>query len=685
MGCGASAEAREKYVVAGEEEIPLERATSQKNISWKRKSTDPTADIQMKQQQHASKRGINLALVDSNMRAYFADVAILQYFVITSPELLLLPWEYMRAMGVLQLRDPRRTDYTFLSHQWQLPVHPFPDMKQLTEHLDRVSTRFLWLDWFCVPQWSRDWSAVSQSIFAQTMVSFHSLCFNAADALVVLKRRDSGITMAEEDLGAVLVLEAEAAQQTFEAAGLKTTHAPLPSITSRICEVGLDLEYAIRAWCALEKTYLPNTSHKDVRLVQLIKHLSELRLGCESSISALMRSSRASKNTSDVRDNEAPSRLLAKIERINAIISLCQASPLNRRLYQNAWSYQYLKRRVLRISNPSDYRYLDNLFVTETSLGDNGILYIRSVQRQARITSFVPKLVDDIEEDRNEKISPSEEMARHAAAAIAATEEGTELTQTTCFVDGKDPAEDDLRMETFEDGEVGSFSLRNPMGGANGDGNDADDEGDADWADTNFGKQQVSLYQLVSGQFRSDASESPHANGDSGRKEVAGRNGDSKASQDSNRSSRYTIAGGSSFTKFTKSKLLSKAQSDRLQRWTVNQAGTPSDVELMPDDDGNDDDIGDVPELHPGAMVVRFDGKLLIQVLRNDEALKELQIRVSDMGVLGAHPVKEKILLRWRGTPSAVTHFQAVVVERLEICHQDVRQHQMATRMTRLA
>ena len=71
----------------------------------------------MQQQQHASKRGINLALVDSSIVAYFADVTILQYFAVAAPELLLLPWEYMRAMGVLQLRDARRTDYTFLSHQ----------------------------------------------------------------------------------------------------------------------------------------------------------------------------------------------------------------------------------------------------------------------------------------------------------------------------------------------------------------------------------------------------------------------------------------------------------------------------------------------------------------------------------------------------------------------------------------
>ena len=46
----------------------------------------------------------------------------------------------------------------------------------------------------------------------------------------------------------------------------------------KIDEVGLDLEYAKRAWCALERCYLVSRDsfHKDTRLLRLVPLLKEL-------------------------------------------------------------------------------------------------------------------------------------------------------------------------------------------------------------------------------------------------------------------------------------------------------------------------------------------------------------------------------------------------------------------------
>eukprot|EP00966_Prymnesium_polylepis_P149562 3455244-Prymnesium_polylepis.1 len=44
-------------------------------------------------------------------------------FAANYPELLLLPWEFQRAMGVLHHGMPADVEYTFISHQvWRLPV-----------------------------------------------------------------------------------------------------------------------------------------------------------------------------------------------------------------------------------------------------------------------------------------------------------------------------------------------------------------------------------------------------------------------------------------------------------------------------------------------------------------------------------------------------------------------------------
>uniref|UniRef100_A0A7S2CND6 Uncharacterized protein n=1 Tax=Haptolina brevifila TaxID=156173 RepID=A0A7S2CND6_9EUKA len=45
----------------------------------------------------------------------------------------------------------------------------------------------------------------------------------------------------------------------------------------------------------------------------------------------------------------------------------------------NAWSYHYLKKCVLTITNPADYQFLDTLMVTDTNMGAYGNLYLQAV------------------------------------------------------------------------------------------------------------------------------------------------------------------------------------------------------------------------------------------------------------------------------------------------------------------
>ena len=119
----------------------------------------PAVALKSKTDRHmaaARERGFDEAFVKDlgrpEWRAYFADVAKLRHLAATAPELLLLPWERLRAMGVLVFQHPAQTSYTFLSHQWEHYSHPFPDLLKITEHLDLVTTPFLWLDWYSVPQ-----------------------------------------------------------------------------------------------------------------------------------------------------------------------------------------------------------------------------------------------------------------------------------------------------------------------------------------------------------------------------------------------------------------------------------------------------------------------------------------------------------------------------------------------------
>ena len=66
---------------------------------------------------------------------YFCDTDMAKKFISKYSDLMLFPWEYQRAMGIVKLANPMALRYTFLSHQWENSGHPFPDLKQVSEHL----------------------------------------------------------------------------------------------------------------------------------------------------------------------------------------------------------------------------------------------------------------------------------------------------------------------------------------------------------------------------------------------------------------------------------------------------------------------------------------------------------------------------------------------------------------------
>jgi hypothetical protein len=268
----------------------------------------------------ALQRGFNAefasSLKDKQFKAYFAKTDRLKHFAEHSPDVLKLPWERMRAMGVVELRRVTKTEYTFLSHQWQHPSHPWPDLLQVIDHIADVETPYVWADWYCVPQWARtegwkggddaaataegenraavtalhevlqadaaelfdnhslqleDVGSFAWEAFRLTMVSFHKLCFCSSSAMLVFKRADSGLTTrgwdAENgrDFGRQL-------REAIAPIGAEEGEALL-AMVSEIEAIGIDLEYAIRAWCVLERCYLPETEHTDVRVLRLLVHI----------------------------------------------------------------------------------------------------------------------------------------------------------------------------------------------------------------------------------------------------------------------------------------------------------------------------------------------------------------------------------------------------------------------------
>ena len=275
-------------------------------------------------------------------------------------ELMLLPWEYQRAMGIVKPANPMTVKYTFLSHQWETPGHPFPDLKQLTEHLDSITDPLFWCDWYCVPQWSRNTDPyppdpMAITIFLTTMKSFHRLCAYSQTALAVVKRGD-GLKMRGFDkqrgwqIDQEMLADAEEAdaliRQVRDTARAKGSRLQLREVTAEAVGCGVDLEYGVRAWCALERCYLPAAPHKDVRLVSLAASVRKLRNHAhvlQSELSKLRESRQMpSKKEAASLDDEAEdplSKMMNNIERLSGLIDLCQPSEANRTFYMNAWAY----------------------------------------------------------------------------------------------------------------------------------------------------------------------------------------------------------------------------------------------------------------------------------------------------------------------------------------------------------
>ena len=315
------------------------------------------------------------------------------------PQLMVLPWEYQRAMGVVKLANPMTLRYTFLSHQWETLRHPFPDLKQVTEHLHNLTDPYFWADWYCVPQWSRNTSPypadpMATTIFLMTMKSFHQLCAFSTSALAVVKR-GVGLKMRGFDMEAGWQIDDELLSDAAEAetsiksttqAREKNTEKRTPlllmPLTEQLACTGVDLEYGVRAWCALERCYLPAAPHKDVRLLSLAATLKKVQSHTrliQSETSRLHNQDCSSGNKSSGDTHDALSKYVNNLERLSGLIQLCQPSESNRAFYMNAWAYNYLKRCVLTIAHSEDYFYLDALMVTSTDMGQHGSLYLQSV------------------------------------------------------------------------------------------------------------------------------------------------------------------------------------------------------------------------------------------------------------------------------------------------------------------
>mmetsp|Transcript_40171 Transcript_40171/g.106300 ORF Transcript_40171/g.106300 Transcript_40171/m.106300 type:complete len:622 (+) Transcript_40171:27-1892(+) len=369
---------------------------------------------------------------------YFVDVLLIKRLAVGSSELLLLPWEIMRKMGVLCRRQPAVTEYTFISHQWQHISHPWPDLLQLTEHMHLIRTPFAWVDWFCVPQWSRGNSSIADCIFTATMASFPTLCYHAVDAITVLKRCD-GLRLAEVNLGAELLdlaLKADAAlakvrQSKRISHGSKErltmkSSSPIKRIagrflggtSSRVCPAPAPVADTCEDDPAVVET---SWSLADVRahlkpstqqtMTSLARRVIAVGVDLEYGVRAWCtlecvylpdctredtRIERLSRRVARLRRHAcisastfaterlpaakmAASALLNAVARVETLIELCHVSAKVRRVYTNAWSYHWLRVHVLRITYESDWRYLDRLFVQNTEVAGFGNLYLQSL------------------------------------------------------------------------------------------------------------------------------------------------------------------------------------------------------------------------------------------------------------------------------------------------------------------
>ena len=55
----------------------------------------------------ATERGLDPTHLSGGLTAYFADAALIRHLAELCPDILRLPWEHMRRMGVLLRHDPR--------------------------------------------------------------------------------------------------------------------------------------------------------------------------------------------------------------------------------------------------------------------------------------------------------------------------------------------------------------------------------------------------------------------------------------------------------------------------------------------------------------------------------------------------------------------------------------------------
>ena len=55
--------------------------------------------------------------------------------------------------------------------QWQTREHPFPDLCKLSETLHLIDTEYIWIDWFCTPQWSRNGEFTTEESVAEKSAS----------------------------------------------------------------------------------------------------------------------------------------------------------------------------------------------------------------------------------------------------------------------------------------------------------------------------------------------------------------------------------------------------------------------------------------------------------------------------------------------------------------------------------
>ena len=132
---------------------------------------------------------------------------------------------------------------------------------QLTEHVKLIWTEWFWCDWYSVPQWSRNADPyrpdpLAQIIFQTTMKSFHTLCTHSGDAIAVVKR-GLGLKMRGFDEESGWQIDKELTQAAGEA-DEQLRGNDLRLLAEGVVHAGVDLEYGVRAWCALERCYLPS-------------------------------------------------------------------------------------------------------------------------------------------------------------------------------------------------------------------------------------------------------------------------------------------------------------------------------------------------------------------------------------------------------------------------------------------